>query len=325
MINKNKIIKKNVFRKSREVKGFSVKGYNFDLGVDYNKILDSYETTGFQAVNLAKSFEIIRKMRKDNSYIYLGYTSNLVSSGLRDIFCYLAKNKMIDVLITTAGGIEEDFIKCLGNFKIGDFKANGENLRRQGINRIGNLFVPNNRYIEFEKFVQPVLKEIYEEQKKTGKIITPLEIIWKLGEKIDDERSIYYQAWKNKIPVYCPVILDGALGDNIYFFSFKHKDFKIDIVNDQKWFNDTTIGKKKTGAIILGAGVIKHAILNANMLRNGLDYVVYVNTEQEYNGSDSGASPEEAVSWGKIKGERVKVFADATLVFPLITARCFSK
>ncbi|MEM3405417.1 MAG: deoxyhypusine synthase [Candidatus Pacearchaeota archaeon] len=321
--NKLKITKKYVFRKSKEVRGKSIKGYDFKKGIDYEKILDSYETIGFQATNLAKAINIIKEMRKNNSYIYLGYTSNLVSSGLRDIICYLTKNKMIDVLVTTAGGIEEDFIKCLGDFKLGDFKVSGKELRKKGINRIGNIFAPNNRYVEFEKFIQPILKEIYDEQKRKKQIITPLDLIWKVGEKINDEKSIYYNAWKNKIPVYCPAILDGAIGDNIYFFSLNHKDFKIDIVKDLEWFNNTTIGKKKTGAIILGAGIIKHAILNANMLRNGLDYAVYINTEQEYDGSDSGASTEEAVSWGKIKGKRIKVFADATLVFPLIVAKCF--
>lgn len=336
-MNKLKKARKNVLKKSKEVDSKSIKGYNFDKGVDYDKIIDSYAQTGFQATNLAKAIEIIKKMRKDNSYIYLGYTSNLVSCGLRDIFRYLVANKMVNVIVTTAGGIEEDFIKCLGDFKLGEFTANGKQLRSSGINRTGNIFVPNSRYIRFEKFVQPILEELYQESKKSGKIITPLDIIWKLGEKINNKESIYYNAWKNKIPVYAPNITDGALGDNIYFFNFKHPDFKIDVVQDLKWFNDTSVGLKKSGVIILGAGLIKHAILNANMLRNGADYAVYVNTEQEYNGCDSGALPEEAVSWGKIKGElgkrtglaseenRVKVFADATLVFPLIVAKCFEK
>jgi deoxyhypusine synthase len=325
MINKLKIARKNALKKSKEVFSDSIKGYNFSQELDYEKLLDSYSTTGFQATNFSKAIRIIRKMKKEKAYVYLGYTSNLVSSGLRESFCYLTKNKMIDVLVTTTGGIEEDFVKCFGNFKIGDFKADGKNLRKSGINRIGNIFAPNNRYVKFENFCQKVLEELYQEQKKTGKIVKPLDIIWRLGERINHEESIYYHAWKNKIPVYCPCITDGALGDNIYFFNFKHPDFMIDIVSDLKWFNDTSVGLKKSGVIILGAGIIKHAILNANMLRNGADYAVYINTEQEYNGSDSGASPEEAVSWGKIKGERVKIFADATLIFPLIVAKCFSK
>lgn len=321
------VARKNLLRKSSETKGTKIKGYDFDKGVDFSKIIDSYGNTGFQASNLHKSIEIINKMIDEKVFIFLGYTSNMVSSGLRDVFRYLVKNKKVDVVVTTAGGIEEDLIKCLGDFKLGDFGASGSELRKKGINRIGNIYAPNNRYIEFESFVQPILEVLYNEQKKTGKIITPNEIIWKLGEKINNEESIYYWAWKNKIKVYCPAILDGAFGDNIYFFSFKHSDFKIDIVKDTVEFNNTTIGLKKSGAIILGSGVVKHSILNANMLRNGADYAVYINTAQEYDGSDAGALPEEAVSWGKILpgAESVKLFADATIVFPLIVAESFAR
>ena len=321
------IARENLLRASSEAEGESVEGYNFDNGVNWKEIIKKYKTTGFQATNLSKSCEIIKKMRKEKAFIFLGYTSNLVSSGLRDIFRFLAEKKMIDVIVTTAGGIEEDIIKCLGDFKLGSFEAQGSSLRDKGINRIGNIFVPNSRYIKFEEFFQPILEELYEESKKTGKIISPSEIIWKLGEKINNKKSIYYWCWKNKIRVYCPALLDGAIGDNIYFFQFKHPEFKIDIVSDITWFNNTTIGLKKSGLIILGSGIVKHSILNANMLRNGADYAVYINNSSEFDGSDSGARPDEAVSWGKISksGETVKIFGDATILFPLIVASCFAE
>ncbi len=325
--NNERIAKENLLRDSVEPEGVSVRGYDFNLGVDYAKIIESFETTGFQATNLAKAIEITNNMILDNSFVFLGYTSNMISSGLRDVISYLVQHKKINVLVTTCGGIEEDIIKCLGSFKIGSFDSDGAKLRSQGVNRIGNIFVPNSRYVKFEKFVQPILEELYQLALKRGKPITGNELIWKLGEKIKDENSIYYWAWKNQIPVYCPALLDGALGDNIYFFKFKRPDFVIDATEDVVWFNNTTIGLQKSGAIILGAGVVKHAILNANMLRNGLDYAVYINTSQEFDGSDAGARPDEAVSWGKIlpNSQSVKVFADATIVFPLLVAETFGK
>lgn len=324
-LNNENIAKKNLLREGGDVKGEKVCGYNFDKDVNYSNIFSKYGNVGFQATHLARAIDITKKMIDNNSFIFLGYTSNMVSSGNRDIIRWLVEHKKVDVLVTTTGGIEEDIIKCLGDFKIGDFRASGKELREKGINRIGNIFVSNNEYVKFEKFAQKVLEELYLEM-KNGKLITGLDIIWKLGEKINDKNSIYYWAWKNKIKVYCPCITDGALGDNIYFFSFKHKDFVIDIVNEVKWFNDTTIGLEKSGAIILGSGIVKHAILNANMLRNGLDYSVYINTASEYDGSDAGAMPDEAVSWGKIKGdESVKVFADATIVFPIVVGESFAR
>ncbi|MEK6928624.1 MAG: deoxyhypusine synthase [Nanoarchaeota archaeon] len=322
-----KTAKKNLLRKGEEVAGKAIKGYDFNKGVDYSEIVKNYGGVGFQASHLAKAIEITNKMIEDKSSIFLGYTSNIISSGLRENIRYLVEHNKVSFLVTTAGGVEEDIIKCLGDFVLGDFKASGKKLREKGINRIGNVFVPNNRYVEFEKFVQPILEELYQEAKKKGKVLCGSDLIWKLGEKIDNKESIYYWAWKNKIPVYCPALTDGALGDNIYFFSFKRNDFVIDIVEDTRRLNNATIGLKKSGVIILGSGVVKHSILNANMLRNGADYAVYINTAQEFDGSDAGALPDEAVSWGKIlpEGESVKVFADATIVFPLLVAETFAK
>lgn len=320
-----RIARKNLLRRSSEPKGTVVKGYDFNKGVDYSKILASYATTGFQATHLSKAIAITRTMISDSAFIFLGYTSNMVSSGLREVIRYLAEHKKVNVLVTTTGGIEEDIIKCLGDFYIGDFKASGKELRKKGINRIGNVYAPNNRYVAFEQFMQPILEELYREQKKTGVLTKASDIISKMGERINSKESIYYWAWKNKIMTYCPVITDGALGDAIYFFKFKRPDFKLDVSEDVVTFNNTTIGLKKSGAIILGAGIVKHAILNANMLRNGLDYAVYINTSQEFDGSDAGAMPDEAVSWGKITSgaESVKVFADASIVFPLLVAESF--
>ena len=70
----------------------------------------------------------------------------------------------VDVIVTTAGGIEEDIIKCLGPTVIGDFYLPGKQLRSQGLNRIGNLLVPNNNYCAFEDWVMPVLDQCLKEQ-----------------------------------------------------------------------------------------------------------------------------------------------------------------
>ncbi len=322
-----RIARKNLFKESRGIKGKSVAGYDFNHGVNYKNILESFSTTGYQATNLSKAIEITKKMIADKAFIYLGYTSNMVSSGLRELFRYLVEHKKVNVVVTTAGGIEEDIIKCLGTFIIGDFRASGAELRKKGINRIGNIFVPNSRYIKFEQFFQPILEGLYAEQKKTGKPCSPSDIAWALGKKINNRQSICYWAWKNKLRIFCPAITDGAIGDNIYLFKSGHEDFIVDIAEDAKRMNDTSFGLKKSGVVILGSGVAKHHILNTNMLRNGADYSVYINNAQEFDGSDAGALPEEAVSWGKItpSAMSVKVFGDATILFPLLVAESFAK
>ena len=203
--------------------------------------------------------------------------------------------------MTTAGGIEEDFIKCLGKTIIGDFSLDGKELRDKGINRIGNLLVPNENYCLFDDWITPLLNEMKEIQNKKKKVWTPRKIIKFLGMKINNKESIYYWCYKNKIKVYCPALTDGSLGDMMFFNNFGKQGLIIDILGDLIKLNKSAMAAKKTGMIILGGGLIKHHICNANLMRNGADYSVYINTAQEFDGSDAGAKPDEAVSWGKIK------------------------
>lgn len=258
----------------------------------------------------------------------MGYTSNLISSGLRESLRFLAQHKLVDVIVSSAGGIEEDLIKCLAPTFIGDFHLKGENLRRRGINRIGNLLVPNDNYCKFEDFMNPILDAMLLEQQTEGTLWSPSSMIHRLGKEINNEDSVYYWAYKNDIPVFCPSLTDGSIGDMIYFHSYRKEGLVLDIASDIRRMNDHAIrAPGKTGVILLGGGMIKHHILNANLMRNGADYAVFVNTGQEFDGSDAGARPDEAVSWGKLRlgSKPVKLYADATLVFPLIVAETFAK
>jgi deoxyhypusine synthase len=317
----------NTFHKSVEKTDLpEIHGYDFEQPFDIGKFLAAYATTGHQASHLAQAIDLIKEMRREKEItIYLGYTSNMVSSGLRDIFRYLAKHKLVDVIVTTGGGIEEDIIKAKSPFYLSSFEADGATLREQGLNRIGNVLVPNSHYISFESWIQPILRSMMEEQ-RTGRIITPSEFIDRLGKEVDHESSIYYWCHKNGIPVFCPALIDGSIGDMVYFFHHKNQDFAIDMVRDIQKLNDITMSSKKTGLIILGSGIVKHHILNSNMMRNGADYAVYINNAAEFDGSDAGARPDEAVSWGKIlpDAKSVKVFGDATILFPLVVAGAFS-
>ena len=87
----------------------------------------------------------------------------------------------------------------------------------------------------------------------------------------------------------------------IYFHSYQNPGLKIDIVEDIRLMNNEAKFALNTGMIILGGGLIKHHICNANLMRNGADFSLFVNTASEFDGSDSGARPDEAISWGKVK------------------------
>src|SRR3989338_807962 len=313
-----------IFKESEDVEGIHVRGYSFADGLDMKDFIESLKSTGFQASHLGKAIDIAKKMRKDGVTIFLGFTSNMISSGVREPILHLVKNKMVHVLVTTAGGVEEDIIKTLKPFVLGDFRLDGAKLRERGVNRIGNILVPNDRYIEFEKVFTPLLHQLFTEQKETGKIATPSEICRRLGE-LADETSVLHWAAKNNIPVFCPGITDGSMGDMIFFFKSEHPEFKLDVTDDVVKLEDIVLDAKETGAIILGGSLPKHHIMNANMMREGTKYTIYINTAMEGDGSDSGALPEEAKSWGKAmkKAESIKIQADATIVFPLLVAGAF--
>lgn len=328
-------------------------GTNAAQALSVDDLARSMLTTGFQATNVALAIEEINRMlawrlsdrplapdepeeRKDPTFraktrctIYLSFTSNLISSGLRETIRFLVQHRLVDAIVTTAGGVEEDFIKCLAPTYLGDFKLKGKDLRAKGVNRLGNLLVPNHNYCLFEDWVNPILHAMTDEQVADPENVrwTPSKVIARLGKEINHPDSVYYWCYKNDIPVFCPALTDGSLGDMIYFHAYKRPEFVIDIVQDIKRINDTAVRAACTGMVILGGGVVKHHTCNANLMRNGAEFSVYINTGQEFDGSDSGASPDEAISWGKIKidANPVKVSADATLVFPLIVTQTFLK
>ena len=302
-----------------------IKGYDFEQPFNFQDFLKAYALTGFQASHLAQGIEIVKAMRREKARIFLSFTSNQISSGNREIIKYLVKHKKVDILVTSAGGVEEDIIKCLKPFVLGNFEVSGRMMFENGVNRTGNIFVPNDRFALFDDFIQKFFERIYKIQKETGKVFCPKDLIRELGIEINDENSILYWAAKNDVPVFCPGLIDGSLGDLIYFFKQSHPDFLIDVTKEMKDIVDLVLNSEKTGAIILGGGISKHFTLNANIFKEGLDYAVYVNTAQEYDGSDSGARVEEAITWGKVKvnAPSVKIHCDATIVFPLLVAGSF--
>ncbi|KAA8894504.1 Deoxyhypusine synthase-domain-containing protein [Sphaerosporella brunnea] len=304
------------------------------------ELVSSMSRIGFQGSSVSRAAEIIDHMRLwrgaggETATIFLGYTSNLISSGLRETIRYLVQHRHVSAIVTTAGGVEEDLIKCLAPTYLGAFHLDGSALRAKGLNRIGNLLVPNANYCAFEDWVVPIFDAMLKEQEEEqdGVHWTPSSIIARLGAEINNEESVCYWAAKNNIPVFCPALTDGSIGDMLYFHTFRSApaQLRCDIVADIRKINTLAVRAAKSGVVVLGGGVVKHHIANANLMRNGAEWAVFVNTAQEFDGSDAGARPDEAVSWGKIKpdAESVKVYCEATVVFPMLVAAtwaCASK
>ena len=314
---------------SRSIRGQSLKpiaGFEVSPSMTAEQIVSLYSSLGFQATHLSRAAEVVKRMQKDKATVFLSFTSNMVSSGLREIIAQLCREKLVGCIITSTGSVEEDVMKCAGPFRLGSFGADDEEVKRNGMNRIGNILVKDEQYADFEKLHLAFMGKMFE---KHGGKMCMSEYVRELGLTLSDRNSFLYWCAKNNIPVFLPGPLDGAMGDHFYYFNKQHwkNPFVIDAAEEVKRFYDIMLMAERTGAIILGGGIAKHHLIGAAILRNGLDYAVYLSTGTEGDGSLSGARPREAVSWNKLKDEANSAFVegDATITFPLLACVMMKK
>jgi deoxyhypusine synthase len=294
----------------------SVKDFKWKKDVKVKDFVRDLGQVGFQSIELAKASEVFVKMKKNNAKIFLTFTSNMVTSGLRGFFAQLIKLGMADVVVTTVGGLEEDFMKASGEkFNIGSFNSDDVELHEQGVNRVGNLFINNESYMNFEDNITRVLHKLYEKKKRWA----VSELLREIGLMVEDENSILYQAAKNNVPIFCPAITDGAFGFHLYLFQQNHPDFIVDVVKDFGNILLTTSHDEKKGVIALGGSISKHHAILCTLLNGGAEYAVYMTTAHKTSGSMSGATTNEAKSWGKVKDDSdiATVIGDVTFTFPL--------
>jgi deoxyhypusine synthase len=292
------------------------KDFNWVYSMSVKDFLEKLGSVGFQSVELKNASDLIVKMKSSNAKIYMTFTSNMVSSGLRGFFAQLIALKIPQVIVTTAGAIEEDIMKAFGEkFEIGSFHSDDVALNERGENRVGNILIRNESYMKFEDWLIPILEELYKKQKRW----TVSELLREIGLKLNDENSILYQAAKNRIPVFCPGIVDGSIGTHLFMFQEKHNDFIVDVVQDLKKSILISTYDEKKGLISLGGSISKHYALHSALFSGGFSYVLYLTTAHVTSGSMSGATTQEAKSWGKIKddSDAVTVIGDVSINFPL--------
>lgn len=294
-----------------------VKDFLWKPGMSVSSLVDGLGNLGYQAIELNEAVKVVLKMKRANAKIFLTFTSNMVTSGLRGFFAQLCKLNIPDILVTTSGAIEEDIMKAVGeNFEITNFNADDVELHEMGANRVGNLVIKKESYMKFEDQMAEWLFKIYNKQKR----ISVSDLLFQLGLLLNDENSILCQAAKNKIPIYCPGIADSAFGFHLFLFQQKHKDFFVDTIQDmQRVVTDLSFDEKK-GLISLGGSISKHYAIFAALLSGGFDYAVYMTTSHASSGSFSGATTQEAKSWGKLKddAEAATVNGDVCITFPLL-------
>lgn len=293
-----------------------INDFQWKKGITVKDLVKSYRNIGFQSIELKNAADVIVKMKKDNAKIFLTFTSNMVTSGLRGFFAQIIKLGMADVVVTTVGSIEEDIMKATGEkFSVGSFEIDDVELHEKGINRVGNILIKNESYMHFESRMMSLIDTLYKKQKRWA----VSDMLKEIGLTLNDESSILYQAAKNNVPIFCPAITDGSFGFHLYLFQQKHNDFVVDVVKDFGNILFTTSHDDKKGVIALGGSISKHHAILSTLLNGGANYAVYMTTAHKTSGSMSGATTQEAKSWGKVKEESdiATVIGDVTITFPI--------
>jgi len=297
-----------------------IKDIKVQKGMKISELIEEYEnSSAFMAKNLAKACKIFLEMVKDEEcFTFLSFTANLVATGIRGIISTMIKNGFIDAIITTGGTLDHDIARSFGGkYYSGDFEMDDVALKENDIHRLGNVLIPLENYgLLIERIVRNNFKELISGKNE----ISPSDIAKFFGKIIQDENSILRNAYLYNVPIYCPGIVDSAIGTNLFILS-QTENFNLNLFKDMKELLDIVYSYKKTGALIIGGGISKHHVLWWNQFKEGLDYCVYITTALEYDGSLSGAKPQEAISWNKVKPEAkiVTVYSEASIVLPLIT------
>ena len=306
--------------------GRPVKDISIKKGDSIQSIFDEMSKSGgFESRNLVEGLDILYAMIEDKKCLkFLSFVGAVVSTGLRGIIKDMIKNKMFDVVITTCGALDHDIARHFSNYLEGSFTLDDSELADQHIHRLGNILVPMDSYGPLiEEKMQAFLEKIYKSGKKE---MSTAEITKMIGENLG-EGSFLYWAYKNNIPVIVPGIMDGAVGSQIWLFTQKHSDFKLNVSADGDILSELIFKAKKSGALMIGGGISKHHTLWWNQYRDGLDYAVYITTAQEFDGSLSGALVRDAISWGKAtqKAQQTTIHAEATTILPFLYSALLSK
>ncbi|MEM1569845.1 MAG: deoxyhypusine synthase family protein [Candidatus Bathyarchaeia archaeon] len=281
-------------------------------------LLKEFGNGSFTARRLYEAYQILSLMSKDRGCLkFLTIAGAAVPGGLRLTISTMIRAGLFDAVISTGANLTHDLLEAFGerHFKGSVYVDDGE-LARMGLSRIYDVYVKTESFLLLEGKLKDILETL------PRRIMSSREFLSLLGRCISDERSILKVCSAMNIPVFCPTLNDSILGLHISLYS-RSSEFKVDLFRDQVELLDLIWGFERTGALVLGGGVPKNYLNQAVMTAGKpLTYVVNVSTDRPEYGGLSGATPDEAISWGKVKPEsyRVAVPCDFTVALPVLAA-----
>ncbi len=281
------------------------------------QLVNSFSGAAFGAGRLSEAVDIYREMVSDNECTkFFGLAGAMVPAGMRQIVSDMIRDGDIDILVTTGANLVHDIIESLGlhHYK-GTDAVDDVELKQCSINRIYDVFLPEEHFAKLEEKLQPIFRELPDK-------LSISEFLSHIGSKLDDDNSILKSAYDKDIPVYCPAIQDSIIGLQAWLYR-QTNPLNVDVFADMKGLIDRCYEAKRAGVFIVGGGVPKNFILQSMLVTpKSFDYAIQLTTDRPESGGLSGATLDEARSWGKVgeNARSVTVYSDATITLPIIVA-----
>jgi deoxyhypusine synthase len=283
-----------------------------------NQLVTAMGNAGaYNGGSLSRAVDIYEQMLRDpEATKFFGLAGAMVPAGMGGIVSDLIKSGHIDVLVSTGANLTHDIIEAIGcRHYRGTAFCNDVELRHDEINRIYDVYLPNEAFEEFEEFMQDVFGKL-----EPGSTISISVLLRHIGKHL--RSGILHTAYHNNIPIYCPAVQDSMVGLQYWLFS-QTNTVTVDAFADMPGLMDRCFTTKKAGALLVGGGVPKNFILQSMLMTpNGFDYAVQLTGDRPDLGGLSGATLDEARSWGKIteEAQAVTVYGDATITLPILVA-----
>ncbi len=316
---------------SKRMRLTEVEGVIIGRGMSVDELVSELGGCAFGAGRLARAVDIYEEMLREETTKFLGIAGALVPAGMRNVIAQMVRERYVDVVVTTGANLVHDIIEALGDhhYKIEEYAASDTVddawLRGQGVDRIYDVVVHDEAFAKLEDFVRGVFDKLDCSGDKRYSI---RELTKAIGENLSDRNSILRSAVDSDVPIFCPAIADSMIGLHAWIYK-QTEALHVDAFADMKELIDIFCEAKRTGAIILGGGVPKNFIFQTALVaptreegREGFDYAIQITTDTPENGGLSGATLDEAKSWGKIgvKAKAVTLYSDVTITLPIIMA-----